>query len=364
MWFKPQGLPYARRTSILERLVSRPQIAPTSWSCYATVVPPSANPKHLRDNEFSRIAWLLGLFSSMPTPAQVTLGIGDDAAIIKSGRESWVWTVDACVEGVHFDQRWLTARDIGWRSFHAAASDVAAMGARPMAALCSLALPKHLEPAAFRSIARGQALAARSIGCAIVGGNMTRASELSIHTTLLGSTDRPLRRDGARVADEIWLIGQVGAAATGLLVLQAVPEKHQTPAQRWCVRQWRRPNALVAAGQTLRSVAHAAIDISDGLAADLGHLTAASHVRAVLDTVALDQALGIRVHQAALELKREALDLALFGGEDYALLATGPARKRPKEAQVIGHIEKGRGVWLRTGTKTRRLSSLGFDHFR
>jgi len=193
---------------------------------------------------------------------------------------------------------------------------------------------------------------------------MTRASELSIHTTLLGATDRALRRDGARARDEIWLIGQVGAAAAGLLVLQSVPVKHQTPAQRWCARQWRRPNALVAAGQKLRSLAHAAIDISDGLAADLGHLTAASHVRAVLDTVALDQALGIRLHKAARELKREALDLALFGGEDYTLLATGPARKRPNEARVIGHIEVGRGVWLRTGNKTRRLSNLGFDHFR
>lgn len=323
-----------------------------------------ANPKQHRDSEFSRIAWLLGLFSRMPTPASVTLGIGDDAAIIKNGRENWVWTVDACVEGVHFDRRWLTAKDIGWRSFHAAASDIAAMGARPMAALSSLALPMHLEAAAFRGIAQGQALAARSLGCAIIGGNITRARELSIHTTLLGSTDRPLRRDGARISDEIWLIGHVGAAAAGLLVLQAVPEKRRTPAQRWCARQWRRPNALVAAGQTLRSVAHAAIDVSDGLAADLCHITEASHLRAVLDTVALNETLGVRLHRAARELKREALDLALFGGEDYALLATGPARKRPQEARVIGHIEKGRGVWLRTGNKTRRLSSLGFDHFR
>jgi thiamine-monophosphate kinase len=300
----------------------------------------------------------------MPTPAQVTLGIGDDAAIIKCGRKNWVWTVDACVEGVHFDRRWLTARDIGWRSFHAAASDVAAMGARPVAALCSLALPRHLEAAEFRGIAQGQALAARSLGCAIIGGNLTRASELSIHTTLLGSADRPLRRDGAHISDEIWLIGQVGAAAAGLLALQTVTEKRRTPAQRWCARQWRRPNALVAAGQTLRSVAHAAIDISDGLAADLGHIVEASRVRAVLDAMALNEALGIRVHKAASELKREVLDLALFGGEDYALLATGPARKRPKEAQVIGQIEKGRGVWLRMEGKTRRLSSSGFDHFR
>lgn len=327
-------------------------------------MPDSAKPKRSRDDEFSRITWLLGLFAGIPTPAPVTLGIGDDAAVIKSGRENWVWTVDACVEGVHFDRRWLTAKDIGWRSFHAAASDVAAMGALPMAALCSLALPKNLEPATFRGIAQGQALAARSLGCAIVGGNMTRASELSIHTTLLGSTRRPLRRDGARLADEIWLIGQVGAAAAGLLVLQSVPEKRQTPAQRWCARQWRRPNALVASGQALRPVAHAAIDISDGLAADLGHLATASHVRAVLDADALDQALGVRLHKAARELKCTALDLALFGGEDYALLATGTAHKRPKEARVIGHIEKGRGVCLRTGTETRRLSSLGFDHFR
>jgi thiamine-monophosphate kinase len=304
------------------------------------------------------------LFSKVPTPASVALGIGDDAALIRPGSGQLVWTIDAAVQGVHFDWRWLSANDLGWRSFQAAASDIAAMGARPIAALSSLALPKALDRQVFRNIARGQASAARSLGCAIAGGNLTRSQQLAIHTTLIGSTNHALRRDGARRNDELWLIGQLGAAAAGLLVLKTVPKERQSTAERWCVHQWRRPTALVEAGISLRQRAHAAIDVSDGLAADLGHLAKASNVRAVLDAAALEQALDQRLHQAARTLKKDPLQLALFGGEDYALLAAGPAHKRPTGAFTVGRFEKGRGVWLCSARGTRPLARAGFDHFR
>ena len=323
-----------------------------------------ANRRDLPDDEFSRITWLSRLFSAKGLPASVLLGIGDDAAIIRAGRDRWVWTIDACVEGVHFDQRWLLPQDVGWKSFQAAASDIAAMGARPVAALCSMALPKNCEPAQLRAMARGQAHAARSLGCSIVGGNLTCARELSIHTTLLGTTNRPLKRDGARVGDEIWLIGQVGAAAAGLEISRGIPEGDRTSDMRWCARNWQRPKALVDAGYGLRTLAHAAIDVSDGLAADLQHLAKASGVRAVLRAESIDNAVGRRLRRVAQRLHRSTLNWALFGGEDYALLAAGAPHQRPVGAFVIGQFESGRGVWLQTAGKTRRLSPLGFDHFR
>jgi len=314
--------------------------------------------------EFERIAWLSQLFAKQPRPASVMLGIGDDAAIVKTGRNHWVWTVDACVQGVHFDWRWLSPIEVGWRSFHAAVSDVAAMGASPLAALCSLALPKDVQGKVFRGIAQGQARAARSLGCAIIGGNLTRASEVSVHTTVLGATTRPICRAGARIADEIWVFGNLGAAAAGLIVAQRKTLEQQTLAERWCARQWRRPTALIRAGRSLRKAAHAAIDVSDGLVADLGHVADASCLRAVIDAEALDQALDTRLHKAARALDRTALEFALFGGEDYALIAAGPARRRPDGARAIGQFEKGSGVWLQTATGRQRLSPAGFDHFR
>lgn len=320
--------------------------------------------KSLSEGEFARIAWLSGLFSKLPASRSVSLGIGDDAAVLRASRGQWVWTIDACVQAVHFDLRWLTARDVGWRSFHAAASDIAAMGAVPVAALCSLALPQRADTNTFRDVARGQAAAARSLKCPIIGGNMTRSSELSIHTTVLGVTKRPLRRDGARVGDEIWLLGQVGAAAAGLITSREVPIDAQTLAQRWCARQWRRPTALIDAGKNLGSLAHAAIDVSDGLVADLRHIAEASRVRAVIHANALHETLASKQRRAARELGRKPIELALFGGEDYALLATGSAHKRPLGAHVIGRIETGSGVWLQTDAALQRLSDSGFDHFR
>ena len=316
------------------------------------------------DDEFSRIAWLLRLFSANGVPNSVQLGIGDDAAVIRTGRERWVWTIDACVEGVHFDHRWLLPQDVGWKSFQAAASDIAAMGARPVAALSSIALPKSYELGRLRAVARGQQRAARSLGCAVIGGNLTSARELSIHTTLLGTTNRPLKRTGARAGDEIWLIGQVGAAGAGLEISRDVSEANRTSDMRWCARNWRRPKALIDAGYGLRTLAHAAIDVSDGLAADLQHLAKASGKRAVLRAESVENAVGPRLRRVAKSLNRSALDWALFGGEDYALIAAGAPHKRPVGAIVIGHFETGRGVWLQTAGKTRRLSPLGFDHFR
>ena len=323
----------------------------------------SAPTKTGNASEFARIAWLTQLFGKQRMPSSIKLGIGDDAAVIRSGRKHWVWTVDACVEGVHFRHDWLSPHDLGWRSFHAAVSDLAAMGAQPVAALSSVALPKHSGLAMFRSIARGQAAAARSLSCPIIGGNLTSASECSVHTTVLGITNRPLKRSGARAGDQIWLIGIVGAAAAGLQVLRRVPVSKRTVEQRWCIRIWRRPTALITDGYALRRVAHAAIDVSDGLVADLHHITEACGVRAVLDAASLRTALSPQLLRAAHQLKCDALDWALFGGEDYALIAIGPGRQKPANAAAIGQVERGHGVWLRHAERVRPLLAKGFDHF-
>ncbi|HEX7671151.1 MAG TPA: thiamine-phosphate kinase [Polyangiaceae bacterium] len=319
-------------------------------------------------SERDLIRFLSRVFATKGTTRVATLGVGDDAAVLRGVRGRPIWTVDVAVEGVHFDRRYLSLFDIGARSFHAAVSDLAAMGARPLAALSGLVVPSALGGSAVREIARGQAEAARDLRCPVVGGNLSRGGELSVTTSALGVADRPLTRAGARVGDEVWLVGDVGLAAAGLRLLSAPHgRKGLAPSARKavdkCVAAFRRPRALVRAGMRLVGRAHAVIDVSDGLAGDAGHLAEASGVRLVLEEAALRHILGPELRQASELLGEDALDLALEGGEDYALVATGPARSRLRGLRRIGRVEKGRGVVVEGPSGSLRRAGHGFDHF-
>src|SRR5262249_20943510 len=142
--------------------------------------------------------------------------LGDDAALLTPPSEgSLVWTVDAHVENVHFRRDWLSWEDLGWRSFMAAARDVAAMGGRAWGALSALALTIDVEDDAVLAIARGQKDAADAIHAFVAGGNLARANEISVTTTVLGVATRPVERRGARPGDGLWLAGTVGLARAG-----------------------------------------------------------------------------------------------------------------------------------------------------
>jgi thiamine-monophosphate kinase len=308
--------------------------------------------------EFAAISGLATLFRS--SSPQIELGIGDDAAVLKPGGRL-VWTVDTAVEHVHFERAWLSLADLGWRSFQAAASDVAAMAALPMAALSSVIFPARFRAAELDQLARGQRAAARQLGCPIVGGNLSRGDELSITSTLLGQAPRPLLRSGAKAGDELWLFGNLGLAAAGLRLLKGGTRRARSAAARRALAAFRRPRAQIAAGLALARRAHAAIDISDGLAGDAAHLAKASAVRIVIDLALLEAALSTALRALAPKLGASALQLALYGGEDYALLAAGPRRARPVGCRVIGQIEVGRGVWLSNAGRLSRAGG-GFEH--
>ncbi|MGC4090493.1 MAG: thiamine-phosphate kinase [Polyangiaceae bacterium] len=314
-------------------------------------------------SEFARIARIERLLAAHgPKPSStLELGIGDDAALLRL-RGRAVWTVDTQVEGVHFDRRWLSLEDIGYRSFQAAVSDLAAMGAEPLGALSSLALPSRLSERELERVVRGQADAAADCGCPIIGGNLSRAGELSVTTSVLGSVRRPLLRGAARAGDELWLIGDVGMAALGLFALSRGVSR-RSAAVRACIERWRRPRALLREGLELSRRARAAIDVSDGLAGDAGHIARGSGVSLVFDAERLQAALTSELVRGAALLGLTALDLALGGGEDYALLCSGPAGRRPRFARVIGDVERGNGVWLSVSGRRKKLAG-SFDHFR
>lgn len=314
-------------------------------------------------SELERIATLAAIFHGAGSLSRsgVSVGIGDDAAVLDPAAlgagVSLVWTIDEQVEGTHFRREWLTWRLVGYRSFMAAASDLAAMGAEPWCALASLVLPLDLDDAAFEDLARGQREASDAVGAPIVGGNLARGDAVSVTTTLLGRSARPLLRTGARAGDGLWLAGEVGLAAAGLAALLRGGEGARLAD---AVDAWRSPRARVADGRAMVAYAHAAIDISDGLAQDISHLARASDLCAVIDEVRLRAACP-RAHSAAEALGGDALELILHGGEDYALVAASDA---PIPGfSCIGELRAGAGLVLARATGEESLAPRGFDHF-
>jgi thiamine-monophosphate kinase len=282
--------------------------------------------------KIDRIAALLGASSAR-------LGIGDDAAVIDHAGGPLVLTVDEQVEGTHFDRALLSFEDVGYRATMAAASDLAAMGARPLGALAAWVLPKDFADADVEQIARGQRQACDELGATIIGGNLARGPVVSIATTWIGTCAAPITRAGAKPGDGIYLCGALGLAAAGFRALAAraagAPSEKRE-AREEAIRAWRRPRALVAEGLRMARVAHACIDVSDGLASDANHLARASSI--------------------LVRLEGSFDEDALHGGEDYALLCASPV---PIEGFTrIGTAESGEGVFV----GDRRVDG-GFDHF-
>jgi len=315
-----------------------------------------------RSSEIDRIASIAAAFAASHEVADgIARGIGDDAAVLDASARAGkiVWTIDAQVEGVHFRTDLASWEDVGWRSFMAAASDVAAMGAAPWCALSALVLAESIDDAALEAITHGQAAAAREVGVRIVGGNLSRGTETSITTTLLGTCEHALERR-ARGGDALWIAGDAGLAAAGLASLERRFDVRDADVTR-AVNAWRRPRAQIAAGLVMAGAARGAIDVSDGLARDVSHVARASGLRVVIDERALRAHVDPTLAPLASRLGVSSLDLALHGGEDYALLAASDV---PIEGFTrIGRFDRGEGVALEDASGLRAIDPRGFDHF-
>lgn len=306
--------------------------------------------------------WLRRLGAAIgPLSPSIRVGIGDDAAVLSPPPGDLIATVDACVEGVHFTRAIASLEDVGFRSFTAAVSDLAAMAAHPLAALSALTLPPGFSEEELDQLVAGQRLAALAARTPLVGGNLSRGGCLSVTTTALGHAARPALRGGAAPGHRLWLAGPVGLAAAGLrALLRGVPA--EDGALRRCVLAWRRPGARLDEGAAVASRVAAMIDISDGLAQDAEHLALAGGVHLVLRAEAVLAAAGPTLREAAAALGEDPCALAFSGGEDYALLAASDDDLGPHGFAEIGAVEPGSpGVTvLREGAPWR--PPPGFDH--
>ena len=299
------------------------------------------------------------------------LGVGDDAALIRAtaGCELVVAT-DMMVSGTHF----LPDDDpesLGWKIMAVNVSDLAAMGAVPRWALLAISLPYPREGfvAAF---AAGLFECANSFGIDLVGGDTTRGP-LGFTVTAIGEVPqgRALRRDGAWADEDVWVSGQPGLAALGLASLQGLADLDEG-GRHACLAALRRPQPRVALGQALRGLASSAIDVSDGLLADLGHILDRSGVGARVDVAMLPRA-ALDAVCADAERVRESL---LAGGDDYELVFTAAAERRAQIDALshrlglpltrVGQItdEPAGTLNLREPDGTlSRPARRGYDHF-
>ena len=291
--------------------------------------------------------------------------LGDDCAIIPLGSRTLAVSIDASLEGVHFRTEWLDFKEIGFRAAGAALSDLAADGATPFGLMVSLGVPDRengngADPAA--DIMAGIATMANNVESRILGGDLTRAERYSVDVCVLGTVDRPVRRTGAREGDALWVTGYLGGAA---LALQGLLDGKRLPAP--LRNRYACPEPRLVAGRWLADHgATAMIDISDGLAADAQHLSAASEV-------------GIEINLERIPCW-ESVDAmaAIASGEEFELLLTMPpafsdASASSFRAETGVHLTRigtclrgagGRrgGVRLLDNNKPVALPA-GYDHF-
>ena len=308
-----------------------------------------------------------------PTRGDVVLGIGDDAALLQppSGMQLAV-AMDTLNSGVHFPPDTAPA-DIGWKALAVNLSDLAAMGALPAWCTLSLSLPDASDAFVDGFLDGFLALASRH-DIALVGGDTTRGP-LSVCVTVHGLVEpgQALRRDGARVGDDVWISGTLGDAAGALSQWRDNPGQgrlspskgHSDPG--FLRQRLDRPTPRIELGRALRGIATSCIDVSDGLLADLGHVCAASGVGADIDVEALPASPALRAVFDAAALR----DLQATGGDDYELCFTAPAsargdleRSEGAPATRIGCIVAGQGVHARDAAGERWISRrAGYQHF-
>ena len=310
--------------------------------------------------------------SRLATPQWVVVGPGDDAAAIEPVRGALeVLTTDAQVEGVHFDRRFVPPDAIGHRALAVNLSDLAAMGARPRAALLSLALPPSLEVAAFDQIIDGVLAIASRYGVAIIGGNITSTpGPMVLDVTAIGTVHRRkiLTRSGARPGDAVYVTGTLGDAAVGLLRLR------RDPADSGDAGRYLRPEPRVRAGGLLgrNRAAASCMDLSDGLADGVRQIARASAVGITLEAAALPMAPACR--EWLKSHGRDPVDVALQGGDDFELVFTSRRTQAGRLRAVRQHL--GELPITRIGVVTQAPRLLvkdergereipeGYEHFR
>ena len=307
------------------------------------------------ESEAGLIARLRDLFhTSFQT--QVQVGIGDDAAVIKSSNNKLVATVDMAVEDIHFNKKWSTPFQIGAKLTTANLADIFAMGAIPKYLLVAAGISELNNSETVTELAKGIRSVADKFEVTVIGGDLSKSEKMTLSITALGElSDQPILRSGARVGDLIYLSSLTGLSAAGLAILNRELDR-----PRYVVEAHLNPKLV--APEKLIKVATSMCDVSDGLATDAAHLSYASNVNFNLSKDLISQAADFKdLAELAKELSEDVFDWILTGGEDHFFLATVGKENESNELGIqIGSVGKGEGKLLLDGVEIKKT---GYQHF-
>ena len=307
------------------------------------------------ESEAGLIARLRDLFhTSFQT--QVQVGIGDDAAVIKSSNNKLVATVDMAVEDIHFNKKWSTPFQIGAKLTTANLADIFAMGAIPKYLLVAAGISELNNSETVTELAKGIRSVADKFEVTVIGGDLSKSEKMTLSITALGElSDQPILRSGARVGDLIYLSSLTGLSAAGLAILNRELDR-----PRYVVEAHLNPKLV--APEKLIKVATSMCDVSDGLATDAAHLSYASNVNFNLSKDLISQAADFKdLAELAKELNEDVFDWILTGGEDHFFLATVGKENESNELGIqIGSVGKGEGKLLLEGVE---IMKTGYQHF-
>lgn len=287
---------------------------------------------------------------------QVQVGIGDDAAVIKSSNNKLVATVDMAVEDIHFNKKWSTPFQIGAKLTTANLADIFAMGAIPKYLLVAAGISELNNSETVTELAKGIRSVADKFEVTVIGGDLSKSEKMTLSITALGElSDQPILRSGARVGDLIYLSSLTGLSAAGLAILNRELDR-----PRYVVEAHLNPK-LVAPDKLIK-VATSMCDVSDGLATDASHLSYASNVNFNLSKDLISQAADFKdLAELAKELSEDVFDWILTGGEDHFFLATVGKENESNELGIqIGSVGKGEGKLLLDGVEIKKT---GYQHF-
>lgn len=294
-----------------------------------------------------------------PKDKDIMVGIGDDAAVLNIGGKLAVLTTDTLVEGDHFNLSYFTPEQVGMKAIEINVSDVVSMGAKPKYALVSLALQKNMTVKFMDELYKGMRKTASKYGVEIIGGNLTHAKQIVINIDLIGFVTKQnlCLRSQAKPGDFILVSGDLGASTAGLNLFLKKIKGHDYVKQKHL-----EPKANPDKVKPFLQYINAMQDISDGLASEVQHICEQSDVGAVIyaDNVPIKD----ETIKAARAVNKNALDYALYGGEDFELVFTVREKNLSNvRGYLVGEITKGKEVKIYQKGKEKLLKKGGYDHF-
>lgn len=282
-------------------------------------------------------------------------GIGDDGMVLKNGM---VVSTDSFVEGIHFDFKYFSKFDIGYRTMSASLSDLAAMAARPVCALIALYLPRTIKDSEIRELYRGFSMVCNKFQCDISGGDIIESPFWGITITVIGKTRKPLLRSTAMPGDYLYLTGYPGLSETGRIVLSEGYKKNLFPQS---IKRHLYPEPRIYEALKLRKKISAGIDMSDGLSTDAFHLAEESGVKIIVEKIPIHP----EVELLCKLKKKSPVKFILSAGEDFELLITGKEIKIPAVKLFrIGRITRGKGLFILSDKRLKKLSPSGYEHLK